>query len=85
MHSRGSLRRAVGDVVENGREVGKGRKHGLIGRAWPEQLDLFAVANSPRAAARLERPIASRSSGERATGAGKSEPASCMMTRAISS
>src|SRR5262245_13996950 len=83
-----SLRRTCGDVVEDRCKIGKRGKR----IAQPHRPCLAhnaqtcsSLANSPRAAASLERAIASRSSTERATGAGCSEPESWMMTRAISS
>ncbi len=88
MNARGSLWGMIDDVIQNRCKVSKSRKR----VAQPHRLCLAqtartcsSVANSPRSAAALERAIASRSSGERTTGAGRSTPASCMMARAMSS
>src|SRR6267378_2869230 len=79
MDAFGSLRRAVSDVIQNRCEVGKSRKR----ITQPHRPCLVqtactcsSVANSPLPAAALDRAMASHSSGERETGAGRSEPAS---------
>ena len=84
----GPLRRAIGDEIQNRSEVGKGRKRiTLPHRPCLAQTarTCSSVANSPRSAAALGRAMASRSSCEREMGADISEPASCMIARAMSS
>jgi len=88
LDTRSPLRGTINDVIQNRFKVSKGRKR----IAQPHRPCLAhtartcsSVANSPRSAAALERATASRSSGERMTGARWSAPASCMMARAMSS
>src|SRR5262249_31756551 len=88
MNSLGSLRQPVSDGIQNRYEVGKRGKR--VTQPYRPCLAQTActcspVANSPLRAAALERAIASRASGEREIGVARSEPASCMMVRAMSS
>src|SRR5262252_10457056 len=88
MDELGALRRALSDIIQNRCEVGKGGKR--ITQPHRPCLAQTArtcssLANSPLPAAALERAMARRSSDERETGVARSEPASCIMARAMSS
>jgi hypothetical protein len=86
--ARGTLRRAVSYVVQNRCKIGE-RGNRITQPHRPclahTACTCASVADSPRLTGALERAIASRSSGERTTGAARSAPASCMMVRAMSS